>query len=619
MANIFISYGREPEVVQFVTKLKHDLEENRFAVLADIPPGSTVITKKYLNTPYCSSELYAADRDGKKLFFAFLEDIDFGASDPARAVQYLVSKTNWTTSFNFKTGVNDYGTSLRSLVQSLKETGLDATIAQFGNLQINATPSAMPPSAPPPVVQSGYPGQPPPYAPYPHGPLVPNPQQYPVPAGYGGYPQPSIYPPTGGAYNPSGHYPPNGAYPPGGPYPPIGAYPPGGPYPPIGAYPPGGPYPPIGAYPPGGPYPPIGAYPPPPITGTYPPPNPIPAVGQPPGDQCDGPKPVGYSGNQLHPRVTCDGCKGPVCGIRYKCSVCPNYDLCSACKGKGGHAEHKMTAIKSPQDRCHSGVTCDACKGPIYGTRFKCIVCPDYDLCYDCKQSGCHKEHKTTTIRSPQDRCHQGVTCDVCNGPVYGTRFKCNVCPNYDLCRDCKENGYHTEHPMRALENGQDPKPDHELNQLHPGIRCDGCNGSVCGIRYKCSVCSNYDLCSSCKNNGGHLEHIMAAIKSPQDPLHPSIKCDVCRGPVYGTRYKCITCADYDLCWVCKKNGNHLEHKMAEIKTPQDRLHPGVTCDACKGPVYGTRYKCTTCPDYDLCWSCKRKGHHPEHRMRIIE
>ena len=137
MANIFISYGREPEVVQFVTKLKRDLEENRFAVLADIPPGSSwygdagtvlrscraliaVITKKYLNTPYCSNELYAADRDGKKLFFAFLEDIDFGASDPARAVQYLVSKTNWTTSFNFKTGVNDYGTSLRSLVQSLK-------------------------------------------------------------------------------------------------------------------------------------------------------------------------------------------------------------------------------------------------------------------------------------------------------------------------------------------------------------------------------------------------------------------------------------------------------------------------------------------------------------------
>ena len=146
------------------------------------------------------------------------------------------------------------------------------------------------------------------------------------------------------------------------------------------------------------------------------------------GDQCDA---VGYSGNQLHPRVACDDCKGPVCGIRYKCSVCPNYDLCSACKGKGGHAEHKMTVIRGARgiasplqlqcevqksasfnpallfaflssDRRHLGVTCDACEGPIYGTRFKCIVCPDYDLCYECKRNGCHMEHKMTTVRGPQ-------------------------------------------------------------------------------------------------------------------------------------------------------------------------------------------------------------------------
>ena len=109
-----------------------------FSVLhADVPPGSSwygdagtairncraliaVITKKYLTTPYCSSELYTADKEGKKLYFAFLEDIDYGASDPARAVQYLASKTNWTTSFMFKTGVNDNGTSLGNLIKALK-------------------------------------------------------------------------------------------------------------------------------------------------------------------------------------------------------------------------------------------------------------------------------------------------------------------------------------------------------------------------------------------------------------------------------------------------------------------------------------------------------------------
>lgn len=50
---------------------------------------------------------------------------------------------------------------------------------------------------------------------------------------------------------------------------------------------------------------------------------------------------------------------------------------------------------------------------------------------------------------------------------------------------------------------------------------------------------------------------------------HTRVKCDGCEGPIYGTRYKCIVCPDYDLCWECKERGLHLEHKMAAIKTPQ--------------------------------------------------
>ena len=49
-----------------------------------------------------------------------------------------------------------------------------------------------------------------------------------------------------------------------------------------------------------------------------------------------------------------------------------------------------------------------------------------------------------------------------------------------------------------------------------------------------------------------------------------------------------------------------------------DLCHVGVHCDACRGNVYGTRFKCTECFDYDLCWECHGKGFHSEHRMRII-
>ncbi|XP_030867214.3 sequestosome-1 isoform X3 [Gorilla gorilla gorilla] len=52
--------------------------------------------------------------------------------------------------------------------------------------------------------------------------------------------------------------------------------------------------------------------------------------------------------NMVHPNVICDGCNGPVVGTRYKCSVCPDYDLCSVCEGKGLHRGHSKLAFPSP-------------------------------------------------------------------------------------------------------------------------------------------------------------------------------------------------------------------------------------------------------------------------------
>ncbi|XP_063784604.1 sequestosome-1 [Pseudophryne corroboree] len=52
--------------------------------------------------------------------------------------------------------------------------------------------------------------------------------------------------------------------------------------------------------------------------------------------------------NVVHPNVTCDGCDSPVVGNRYKCLTCPDYDLCSACEGKGIHQEHNMIMFPTP-------------------------------------------------------------------------------------------------------------------------------------------------------------------------------------------------------------------------------------------------------------------------------
>ena len=52
--------------------------------------------------------------------------------------------------------------------------------------------------------------------------------------------------------------------------------------------------------------------------------------------------------------------------------------------------------------------------------------------------------------------------------------------------------------------------------------------------------------------------------------------------------------------------------------------HEGVSCDAClKSDFRGRRYKCLTCPNYDLCSNCYESGvrstrHTPDHPMQCI-
>merc|ERR1711963_540684 len=58
---------------------------------------------------------------------------------------------------------------------------------------------------------------------------------------------------------------------------------------------------------------------------------------------------------QAHPGVTCDGCEGPVVGPRYKCLTCPDYDLCGSCEGRGLHVQHRMIRLPAPCKRGSGG------------------------------------------------------------------------------------------------------------------------------------------------------------------------------------------------------------------------------------------------------------------------
>jgi len=59
--------------------------------------------------------------------------------------------------------------------------------------------------------------------------------------------------------------------------------------------------------------------------------------------------------------------------------------------------------------------------------------------------------------------------------------------------------------------------PQRETEQVHTGVRCDGCDCEpIRGVRFKCSVCANYDLCQKCEAKNVHPEHPFLKIRESE-------------------------------------------------------------------------------------------------------
>ena len=99
---------------------------------------------------------------------------------------------------------------------------------------------------------------------------------------------------------------------------------------------------------------------------------------------------------EIPANVRCWGCGTyPVVGARYQCRSCDGFYYCKPCLYRephiGGHIFTNISFDHDPLRSVHENIWCNGCqKRPIVGIRFRCIICPNFDFCADCKSSQSH-------------------------------------------------------------------------------------------------------------------------------------------------------------------------------------------------------------------------------------
>ena len=140
--DLFVSYSREDTVKEFVQKLKRDLERAQVSVWLDEedlpePLAITialtalssckaliaVLTRNYLSSGFCKSELYFACRHHKPIFPVVCEegwDAVVVSEECSEGVKYMKAACNWV---NFLPS-DDYGLALQKLIENVNKQGV---------------------------------------------------------------------------------------------------------------------------------------------------------------------------------------------------------------------------------------------------------------------------------------------------------------------------------------------------------------------------------------------------------------------------------------------------------------------------------------------------------------
>ncbi|ANB13454.1 hypothetical protein AWJ20_1745 [Sugiyamaella lignohabitans] len=192
--------------------------------------------------------------------------------------------------------------------------------------------------------------------------------------------------------------------------------------------------------------------------------------------------------NEVRHRAICDNCNTFIVGNRYKCINCPDFDLCSKCNEQRStsHPSHTFLEISvSYSNRADSWSK--STSKPTAGPSSDTLIC----------------------IEMLSGNEYHSAVCDICENSIRGERYKCMDCPDFDFCNNCfpHRSVNHPAHRFVRIRNPEDFFDPHNSNLRY---YCDGpyCKSEklISGDRYQCQNCPDTDLCIDCMFSK-ELEH----------------------------------------------------------------------------------------------------------------
>lgn len=226
------------------------------------------------------------------------------------------------------------------------------------------------------------------------------------------------------------------------------------------------------------------------------------------------------------------------------------------------------------------------------------------------------------------DKWVNQINCDLCEQPIKtGTkRYKAKRTANIDVCQNC----FKTER-TEALKDYFELENDINEDVLHHYHRCNQCNiDPIWGTRFSCVTCDNYDLCEACYDKNlenqkteddehyHDVNHEWIAYEQPKLaaglPAHLDSKCNACfQKPIIGVCFKCSECTHFSLCQNCffikdsiafkNLRGHKSDHNFEMfIEASNDKKN--YQCHWCELSFNNNIYKCENCFNFYFCEKC---------------